>query len=136
MGAFAAIPDKHREMREFNAHFFYPELVFGRAREGAFDSKASSRKLFTRLSDRHGAVFLVEGSGIGLELLGLAPLEELGGNLGEEGVGEHVFILLAVLGLIGYTGRSTFALLMAIVFAPMAYSFVLYMRKREKDGVS
>ena len=38
-------------------------------------------------------------------------------------------ILLAVLGLIGYTAWSTFALLMAIVFAPMAYSFVLYMKK-------
>ena len=45
-------------------------------------------------------------------------------------------ILLAVLGLSGYTAWPTFALLMAIVFAPMAYSFVLYMRKREKDGVS
>ena len=38
-------------------------------------------------------------------------------------------ILLAVLGLIGYTAWPTFALLMAIVFAPMAYSFVLYMKK-------
>ena len=45
-------------------------------------------------------------------------------------------ILLAVLGLIGYTAWPMFALLMAIVFAPMAYSFVLYMRKRGKDGVS
>jgi uncharacterized membrane protein len=38
-------------------------------------------------------------------------------------------ILLAVLGLIGYTAWPTFALLMAIVFAPMVYSFVLYMKK-------
>lgn len=38
-------------------------------------------------------------------------------------------ILLAVLGLIGYTAWPTFALLMAIVFAPMTYSFVLYMKK-------
>ena len=45
-------------------------------------------------------------------------------------------VLLAVLGLIGYTGWQTFVLLMAIVFAPMAYSFVIYVRKQEKNGVS
>lgn len=39
-------------------------------------------------------------------------------------------ILLAVLGLIGYTAWPAFALLMAIVFAPMAYSFALYMKKK------
>ena len=38
-------------------------------------------------------------------------------------------ILLAVLGLIGYTAWPTFALLMALVFLPAAYSFVLYLKK-------
>jgi len=34
------------------------------------------------------------------------------------------------LGLIGYTAWPAFVLLMAIVFAPMAYSFALYMKKK------
>ena len=39
-------------------------------------------------------------------------------------------ILLAVFGLIGYTGGAMFALLMALVFLPMVYSFVLYLKKK------
>jgi len=39
-------------------------------------------------------------------------------------------LLLMALGLIGYTAWPAFVLLMAIVFAPMAYSFALYMKKK------
>lgn len=41
-------------------------------------------------------------------------------------------LLLMVLGLIGYTAWPTFALLMALVFLPMTYSFVLYMKKKNQ----
>ena len=40
-------------------------------------------------------------------------------------------LLLMVLGLIGYTAWPAFALLMAIVFLPAAYSFALYMKKKK-----
>lgn len=39
-------------------------------------------------------------------------------------------LLLTVLGLIGYTAWPAFALLLAIVFLPMVYSFALYMKKK------
>jgi len=45
-------------------------------------------------------------------------------------------IVLIVLGLIGYTQWPAMGAIFAAILLPMAYSFALYIRKRENDGVS